>query len=179
MKIIQCDTRFLAEIQDIFNEAILNSTALYEYKPRSRQMIEEWFAAKAGGGLPVIGMATTAGELMGFASYGLFRPFPAYKYAVEHSIYVARQFRGQGVGKSLLQEIILRAELQGYHTLIGAIDAENTISRELHRKCGFRHVGTVREAGFKFGRWLNLELYQFILATPSDPRDDEAGPVRR
>jgi len=175
MKIIQCDTEFLAEIRAIFNEAILNSTALYEYKPRSRQMIEEWFAAKVRAGLPVIGVVATAGELMGFASYGIFRPFPAYKYSVEHSIYVARQFRGHGVGRRLLQEIILSAEQQGYHTLIGAIDAENAISRELHRKCGFRHVGTVREAGFKFGSWLNLELYQFILATPSDPQGDEAG----
>ncbi len=174
MKIVQCNTGFLAEIRAIFNEAILNSTALYEYNPRSRQMIEEWFAAKVAGGFPVIGIVTITGELMGFATYGIFRPFPAYKYAVEHSIYVAKPFQGQGVGRRLLEEIVLSAEQQGYHTLIGAIDAENSISKELHLKNGFLHIGTVREAGFKFGRWLNLELYQLVLATPTCPRDDEA-----
>jgi len=171
MKTIDCDTSYSEEIQRIFNEAILHSTALYDYKPRTHEMMQEWFAAKERGGFPILGILSPVGELMGFGSYGTFRAFPAYKYSVEHSLYVAGQFRGQGVGRRLLQEIILSAEQQGYHTLIGAIDAENSISKELHQKFGFHYAGTIREAGFKFGRWLNLEFYQRILASPSDPQD--------
>lgn len=171
MKTIRCDRQYLEEIQAIFNEAIAYSTALYDYQPRTRQTMEEWFAAKERGGFPVLGIVTTAGELMGFGSYGTFRAFPAYKYSIEHSLYVAKPFRGQGLGRRLLQEIIASAELQGYHTLIGGIDSENVVSKELHRKFEFDHVGTIRESGFKFGRWLNLEFHQLVLTTPADPRD--------
>lgn len=171
MKTIRCDENYLEEIQVIFNETIAQSTALYDYKPRTRQMMQEWLAAKERGGFPVLGIVTITGELMGFGSYGPFRAFSAYKYSVEHSIYVARPFRGQGVGRRLLREIIASAEDRGYHTLIGGIDSENAISKELHLKFGFHHVGTISEAGFKFGRWLNLEFYQLVLATPSDPID--------
>lgn len=171
MKIIDCDAGYSEEIRAIFNEAIANSTALYDYAPRTAEMMRAWFTAKEQGGFPVIGMVTPAGELMGFGSYGTFRAWPAYKYTVEHSLYVDVKFRGQGVGKRLLQEIIRHAEGQGYHLLVGGIDSQNAVSRELHRKFHFSHAGTIREAGFKFGRWLDLEFHQLILATPAEPRD--------
>ena len=171
MKTLYCDTTYVEEIRAIFNEAIEHSTALYDYKPRSRQMVQDWLTAKERSGYPVLGRVSPSGELMGFGSYGPFRAFPAYKYSVEHSLYVASQFRGKGVGRGLLEEIINNAEQQGYHVLIGGIDSENIVSKELHRKFGFNHTGTIREAGFKFGRWLDLEFYQMILTTPSDPQD--------
>ena len=171
MKIIHCDAGYSEEILAIFNEAIANSTALYDYAPRTEEMMRAWFAGKEEGGFPVIGMVTPAGELMGFGSYGTFRAWPAYKYTVEHSLYVAVKFRGQGVGKRLLQEIIRHAEGQGYQLLVGGIDSQNVVSKELHRKFHFIHSGTIREAGFKFGRWLDLEFHQLILATPAEPRD--------
>jgi L-amino acid N-acyltransferase len=108
---------------------------------------------------------------MGFASYGTFRAFPAYKYTVEHSVYVDARFRGQGIGKRLLQEIITLAQQQEYHVLVGAIDAANAVSICLHASLGFMHCGTIRQAGFKFGRWLDLAFYQMILKTPAQPRD--------
>jgi phosphinothricin acetyltransferase len=171
MKIIECDAGFAEEIRCIFNEAIIHSTALYDYQPRSTEMMQKWFTAKEEGGFPVIGMVDAEGELMGFGSYGTFRAWPAYKYTVEHSLYVATKFRGQGIGKRLLQEIICRAEDQGYHLLIGGIDSENMVSKALHVRLGFSHAGTIREVGFKFGRWLDLDFYQLILKTPKDPRD--------
>jgi phosphinothricin acetyltransferase len=172
MRVIQCDRdRHAKPILGIFNDAIINSTALYDYKPRTMEMMTAWFAAKANGRYPVIGIENEAGELMGFASYGTFRAWPAYKYSVEHSVYVDARFRGQGIGKRLLQEIIAAAEQQGYHMLVGGIDVANLVSIRLHEGLGFARCGTIRQAGFKFGRWLDLAFYQLILATPPDPID--------
>src|ERR1700760_227085 len=113
MTIIQCVPKQHAEaIRSIFNEAIANSTALYDYKPRSAEVIQAWFDAKAKGNFPVIGAVNEAGELMGFASYGTFRAFPAYKYTVEHSVYVDARFRGRGLGRLLLEQLIEAARGQ-------------------------------------------------------------------
>src|SRR5687767_9788977 len=134
-------------------------------------MMSAWFDAKAKGRFPVIGIENDGGELMGFGSYGTFRAWPAYKYSVEHSVYVDKRFRGKGLGKRLLQEVIVAAERQGYHILVGVIDAENAVSIGLHERLGFKHCGTIRQAGFKFGRWLDVAFYQLILATPAVPND--------
>ncbi len=173
MKRIDCQFDTHAEpILAIFNDAILNSTALYDYKPRTMATMESWFAAKVSGGYPVIGIQDEGGELAGFASYGPFRTWPAYKYSIEHSVYVDKRFRGRGVGRGLMKELIARATAQDYHTMIGGIDASNTASVALHRSLGFSHCASIKQAGFKFGRWLDLEFYQLLLPTPAEPRDD-------
>jgi L-amino acid N-acyltransferase len=172
MKIVTCDfARHSAPILAIFNDAIANSTALYDYRPRALESMAGWFDAKTQGRYPVIGVENDAGELMGFASYGPFRNWPAYKYSVEHSIYVDARFRGQGLGRVLLKEIIAAAEQQDYHVMVGGIDAANAVSIKLHESLGFTHAGTVQHAGFKFGRWLDLAFYQLILRTPAAPVD--------
>jgi len=172
LNIISCDAqRHSDAILAIFNEAIANSTALYDYQPRTRDSMVSWFEAKARGRYPVIGVENEQGELMGFASYGAFRPHAAYKYTVEHSVYVETRFRGQGVGRALLGAVILAAEKQDYHVMVGGIDAANATSIKLHESLGFTSCGIVRHAGFKFGRWLDLAFYQLILRTPSTPVD--------
>lgn len=158
-------------IRDIFNDAILHSTALYEYQPRTAQRIDEWFAAKAQGGFPVLGIEDDDGSLAGFGSYGAFRAFPAYKYTVEHSVYVHRSHRGRGIGRALMTQLIAAARDQQYHVLVGAIDMDNQASIALHDSLGFTHAGTVHQAGFKFGRWLDVGFYQLTLATPLQPVD--------
>jgi L-amino acid N-acyltransferase len=160
-----------AAILDIFNEAIANSTALYDYHPRSMEQMVAWFQVKTENRWPVIGFEDQHGTLLGFTSYGAFRAWPAYKYSVEHSLYVHASHRGQGIGRALLTEIIQAARANQLHMLVGGIDAANTASIELHKKFGFQHCGTVREAGFKFGRWLDLAFYQRILDTPATPAD--------
>lgn len=160
-----------AQVREIFNEAILNTTALYDYQPRSPETVLRWFGAKAGRGDPVIGAIDARGHLLGFATYGPFRERPAYKYSVEHSVYVHRDHRRQGVAESLLRELIRRAEHRELHLLVGGIDAQNAASISLHEKLGFRHAGTIAQAGFKFGRWLDLAFYQLLLATPRRPVD--------
>lgn len=172
MTLIPCEQpRHADQMLSILNEAIVHSTALYDYKPRTSDMMKAWFDAKAKGNYPVIGVQAEGGELMGFASYGSFRAWPAYKYSVEHSIYVDARFRRRGVGRRLLEALIAAAREQDYHALIGAIDAENQASLALHERLGFTHCGTIRQVGFKFGRWLDLSFYQLILATPLQPLD--------
>lgn len=157
-------------ILDIFNHAIEHSTALYDYRPRTLDFMREWFKAKELANFPVLGLEQD-GELLAFASYGSFRSQPAYKYSVEHSIYVQHQQRGQGLAKCLLQALIQVAESQNYHVMVGAIDATNQASIALHKQLGFVHAGTLQQAGFKFGRWLDVAFYQLILSTPAQPVD--------
>lgn len=156
----------------IFNYAILQTTALYEYKPRTMSVMQTWFANKAAGNFPVLGLKDSQGNLLAFGSYGTFRAFPAFKYSVEHSVYVHPDHHGKGLGKQMLTAIIDAATQQQIHVLVGGIDATNAASIALHEKLGFTHSGTITQAGFKFGRWLDLAFYQLTLATPSQPMDD-------
>ncbi|NJM48158.1 MAG: N-acetyltransferase [Alkalinema sp. RU_4_3] len=159
------------EILDIFNEAILNSTALYEYQPRTMENMRDWFGDKLLGSFPVLGAIDPQGKLLGFATYGAFRAKPAYKYSVEHSIYVHRDYRCQGLGRSLMQQLITAARQQQYHVMIAAIDINSRGSLALHESLGFVYGGTLKQVGFKFGQWLDLALYQYVLDTPDRPVD--------
>lgn len=163
--------RHAGAILDILNEAIVNSTALYDYKPRTPESMAAWFEAKRTGGFPVIGVEDADGTLLGFGSYGTFRAWPAYKYTIEHSVYVHAAHRGKGLGRTIMQALIEAARQDGKHALIGGIDAANAGSIRLHEQLGFRHVGTLPQVGFKFGRWLDLAFYQLLLETPAEPVD--------
>lgn len=172
MQLIDCShAAHAGAMLEIFNEAIVNSTALYDYKPRAPESMVGWFKAKEAGRFPVIGLVDDAGELLGFASYGTFRAWPAYKYSVEHSVYVHKNQRGRGLGETLMKALIARAREQQLHVMVGGIDVANSASIALHRKLGFEHAGTIRQAAFKFGRWLDLGFYQLVLATPEQPVD--------
>jgi L-amino acid N-acyltransferase len=171
MNVIRCTPRQAPEILAIYNEAIANTTALWDYKPRTMEMMAAWFDAKARGNYPVLGVIDDAGALMGFGTYGTFRERPAYKYSVEHSIYVAVPFRRRGVGRVLLREVIAAATAQDFHVLVGGIAGDNAVSIALHEEFGFTHAGTIKQAGFKFGRWMDLVFYQLILKTPAAPVD--------
>ena len=133
--------------------------------------MDAWFEEKSRGGWPVIGAFDEGGELAGFATYGPFRNRPAYKYTVEHSVYVGSTARGKGVGRLLLEKLIEAAAAQDCHVLVAGIDAENAVSIRLHERLGFRYSGRIAQAGFKFGRWLDLVFYQLILETPAHPVD--------
>jgi L-amino acid N-acyltransferase YncA len=174
MKIVECSYQSHAPaILDILNDAIVNSTAVYDYVPRPPESMIGWFKAKEEHGYPVIGAVSQSHELLGFASYGAFRAWPAYKYTIEHGIYVHKDHRREGVGRLLMQRLIELAKQQEFHLLIAGIDMENAGSIALHQSLGFTHSGTIRQAGFKFGRWLDLGFYQLLLETPSQPRDGQ------
>jgi L-amino acid N-acyltransferase len=167
--IIPCVERHLPAVLEIWNDAIVNSTAIYDYEPRTPVMVKYWFEQKRQAHRPVIGIESAEGTLIAFATYGAFRPFPAYKYTVEHSVYVTKSHRGQGHGKRLMLALIAAAQAQNLHVLVGAIDSANTESVSLHRTMGFQPCGTVKQAAYKFNRWLDLEFYQLILRTPEKP----------
>ncbi|HUN94525.1 MAG TPA: GNAT family N-acetyltransferase [Burkholderiaceae bacterium] len=163
--------RHAGAILDILNEAIVTSTALYDYAPREPKSMVGWFDAKRIGRFPVLGIEDGRGSLVAFGSYGTFRAWPAYKYAVEHSVYVHKDHRGQRLGLTVMQALIRAARSSDVHAMVGGIDAANAASIALHSRLGFKHVGTLPQIGFKFGRWLDLAFYQLLLDTPTHPVD--------
>jgi phosphinothricin acetyltransferase len=171
-RIIDCSFEQHAQaILDILNDAIVHSTALYDYQPRQMQHMVAWFEAKRAGNFPVIGIEDEQGRLLAFGSYGTFRAYPAFKYTVEHSVYVHKDHRAKGLGAVIMKALIAAARQNNRHALMGAIDASNAASIALHERLGFKHVGTLPQVGFKFGRWLDLAFYQLLLDTPEQPVD--------
>lgn len=160
----------LEEILAIYNDAIVNTTAVYSYHAQTLEDRKAWFEQKQADGYPVI-VFEIEGHVAGFATFGPFRAWPAYKYSIEHSVYVNTDYRKQGIGRKLLQAIIDLAKAGEYKTLVAGIDAANDKSIWLHEKLGFTHSGTVRNAGYKFERWLNLAFYQLDLDGPETPQE--------
>jgi L-amino acid N-acyltransferase YncA len=150
------------QILDIVNYSILNTTANYNYEVLPLAVQLKWFEEKQAKNYPVI-VADLEGKAIGFGTYGMFREKIGYQYTVEHSVYVEEPFVGKGIGGLLLSELISLAKTEGYHVMIGGIDAENSGSIAFHKRYGFVENGIIKEAGFKFGRWLDLMFMQLIL----------------
>ena len=149
-------------ILDIINYNIINSTALYDYNIRNFEQQKSILDDKLSKGFPVI-IAEIDSEVVGFGMYSEFRFREAYKFTVEHSVYVNHNFHGKGIGKILIQELIRLAKAQKLHTMIAVIDEENQSSIEFHEKFGFKIVGVIKESGFKFDRWLHSVFMQLII----------------
>lgn len=172
MNIVACNHELhAAPILAILNEAIVSSTALFDYQPREPASMVEWFRAKEMRGFPVLGAVDSSGELLAFATYGTFRAWPAYKYTVEHSVYVHKDHRRKGIARELLTQLIAAAEQRGLHVMVAGIGAANAASIALHEQLGFAYAGKIHHAGFKFGRWLDLAFYELQLRTPAAPVD--------
>lgn len=149
-------------ILEIINYNIINSTALYDYNERNLETQTAMLDDKLSKGFPVI-VATENDVLVGFGFYSEFRFREAYKFTVEHSVYAHPNHIGKGIGKLLLEELIILAQKQNLHTMVGVIDSENTASIEFHEKFGFEIVGNIRESGYKFDRWLHSIIMQKML----------------
>ena len=146
----------------IINEAIMTSTALYDYHPRTLEQQIGIFEDKISKGFPII-VATINQEVVGFGYYSEFRFREAYKFTVEHSVYADKNYIGKGIGKLVLSELIQLAKKKKMHTMIGVIDSENLNSISFHEKFGFEEVGYIKESGYKFDRWLDSVFMQKIL----------------
>ena len=149
-------------ILEIINYNIINSSALYDYHPRSLEQQTTIFDEKLQKGFPII-VATCNDVVVGFGYYSEFRFREAYRFTVEHSVYVANAFHGKGIGKLLMEKLIALAKEQNLHTMVAVIDSENQSSVEFHEKFGFETVGVIKESGFKFDRWLHSVIMQLFL----------------
>lgn len=156
------NTQDLKAILEIYNDAIINTTSVFQYDPHTIEMREEWFAQKQKDGYPVF-IAEENNIVAGFSTFGPFRNWQGYKYAVEHSIYVKDGERGKGIGKLLMQPLINAAKQMRLHTIMAGIDADNKISIQFHKQFGFEEAGYIKEVGWKFERWLDLVFMQLIL----------------
>jgi L-amino acid N-acyltransferase len=152
----------LQQMLDIYNDIIVNTTAVFQYDLHTLEMRKEWFTQKKKEGFPVF-VAEDEGKVAGFSTIGAFRNWQAYKCSVENSVYVKSNMRGKGIGKLLLQATIEAAKTMKMHTLIAGIDASNETSLGMHRQFGFIEVAYFKEVGFKFDRWLDLKFLQLMI----------------
>lgn len=150
-------------IRAIYNDAVRCSTAIYTEVERTPDAQRAWFAGKRAGGWPVSVATDAAGAVLGFASYGPFRPFPGYAPTVENSLYVAEAARGRGVASALLAALLRQARAAGLHAMVAGIDGANHASFRLHEKFGFTEVGRLPQVAVKFGRRLDLVFYHRLL----------------
>ena len=156
------DEANLASILSILNHAIVHTTAVYDYEPRQPEDIAQWFTEKQQGNFPVI-IALENDTVLGYATYAPFKNKEGYKFCVEHSVYVAEGHAGKGIGKLLMTELIQLAKAQNLHTIIALIDADNIGSIIFHEKLGFSKTGVLKQVGYKFNRWLDLQFMQLTL----------------
>lgn len=157
-------------ILEIYNDAILNTNAVYTYRIQTLQERKSWFNKKTEDNFPVL-VFVEKNKVIGFATFGPFRAWPAYKYTIEHSVYVHKEHRNYGVGTALVKQIIKKANEREFATLVAGIDASNEKSIRMHEKLGFQYCGIIKRAGFKFGQWLDLAFYQLNLKGPENPID--------
>lgn len=155
-------------IAAIYNDAVRNSTAIWNDVVVDVPNRADWIAAHQRDGAPVL-VLEEAGEVVGYATYGAFRPHDGYRETIEHSVYVRADKRGGGRGRMLLQALIAEARARGPHVMVAAIEAGNTASIRLHEKMGFQTIGVMPQVGQKFGKWLDLALLQLRLDDRAQP----------
>lgn len=147
--------------REIYNLEVTESTVTFDLVPRTAAEQREWLTARSGAHAVLV--AEDQGEIVGFASLSPFRDRPAYSTTVEDSVYVRRDQQGHGIGKLLLTELVALATSHGFHAMIARIVGGHEASIALHRAAGFDVVGTEREVGRKFGRWLDVVEMQRLL----------------
>jgi phosphinothricin acetyltransferase len=152
----------LDAILAIYNAAILETAAIWTDDPVDRADREEWFAAHAAEGAPIL-VAEVDGVAVAYASYSQWRNKYGFRFSVENSIYVASGYQGRGIARALMNELIVLARGAGMHLMVADIEAGNVASIRLHESLGFEKTAHVREIGFKFGRWLDLAILQLTL----------------
>ena len=147
--------------REIYNTEVTGSTVTFDLVPRSLAEQEAWLDQRSGAMAVVV--AEIDGRIAGFASLSPYRDRPAYATTVEDSVYVHADFRGRGVARALLAEILDIATTRGFHSVMARVVGGHAVSIELHESLGFRVVGTEVEVGRKFGRWLDVVLLQRML----------------
>jgi phosphinothricin acetyltransferase len=156
------ERRDAAALRDIYNIEVATATVTFDLVPRTLDEQVAWIDEHAGGH-PAIVAVDAAGAVVGFGSLSPYRDRPAYSTTVEDSVYVHREHRGHGIGRALLDELVRLGRDHGFHSVIARIVGGHETSIALHQACGFEQIGTEREVGRKFNRWLDVVLMQRLL----------------
>ncbi|MGI9645213.1 MAG: GNAT family N-acetyltransferase [Ilumatobacteraceae bacterium] len=149
------------EIREMYNEEVQTQTSTFDLVTRSTEEQREWIAARSGAFSAVV--ATDGDEIVGFAALSPYKERAAYRTTVENSVYVARGHHGKGIGRTLMEHLVVVARDSGFHSIIARVEASSEASRALHLACGFELVGIEREVGRKFNRWLDVAVMQLLL----------------
>ena len=151
----------LPGILEIYNDAILNTTATFDTEPQSLEEKRGWLRETS---YPyAVLVAARRGEVIGWASLRRFRPKIAYRYTAENSVYVKKDCHAEGIGTALMQRLLQVGAENGFHTIIAGIAGNNPASLRLHKRFGFQLVGVEREVGYKFERWIDVTWMQKML----------------
>ncbi|KAK4040862.1 acyl-CoA N-acyltransferase [Parachaetomium inaequale] len=157
----------LTTITDIYNDTVINTTATYELDPLSLSAMSDRLSAIKEAGFPcfVAEESCDFPRVLGYAYASAFRPRPAYRFTVEHSIYVASDSRARGVGSLLMEALIKECERLGFRQIVAVIGDGRSYSPSVlfHKKLGFRYSGRLEGSGYKFGRWLDTTFMQFTI----------------
>lgn len=148
-------------ITEIYNEAILTTTATFDIEPKTVEDREVWLRNRTDR-FPVL-VAETGSRIVGWAALAPFSERAGYDDTAESALYVHSSYRGKGIGRQLKSRITDEARRHGFHSLIVRVTADSAASLHLNRDMGFVHIGTLREAGRKFGRLLDVHIMQKIL----------------
>lgn len=163
MKIRHANAADCEAIASIYNHAVVHSAAIWTDHTVDTEERKAWMEQRQSSGYPVIVITDPQGNVAGYASYGEWSAKEGYRYTVEHSVYIRQDFRGQGAGRLLMNELISLAVAQGLHVMVAAIESENVASIALHRSLGFTGEVKIPEVGTKFGRWLDLTFLHLPL----------------
>ena len=164
IRICPADVTHLPALLDIYNEAVLNTTASYDYEAQTLEQRIKWFEQHQQLGLPVFVAVNDTDRVVGWGSLSKFREKIGYQHTVEHSLYVAANQRRRGIGRLLLLALIESARNLGKHVIIGGVDASNEASLQLHQSLGFEQVAHFKQVGYKFDRWLDIVFLQRTLS---------------
>lgn len=150
----------LHEMLDIYNYEVVNGVATFDEVPVTYEQRKEWFNVHKGKYILLV--EEQDGKIAGYASVSKLFPKPAYDISGEVSVYVGKDFRGKGIGKALLKELLVQTEKEGnFVSLFSLITGTNEASIYLHEKLGFTYAGVLKESGMKFGKHLDVVIYRY------------------
>jgi phosphinothricin acetyltransferase len=168
------EARDLGAVTEIYRYYVEATPANFELEPPDRAEMERRFDAIRGGGYDYF-VAEAAGEIVGYAYTTAFRARPAYRFTVEHSVYLRADRRRGGIGRLLMEALMTASAERGFRQMIAVIgDSANEASIGFHRSLGFADTGVRRAVGYKFGRWLDTVEMQKALG-PGDGAPPEEG----
>jgi phosphinothricin acetyltransferase len=162
LKIRPAELKDLPAITEIYNEAILRTTASFDTQTKTVDEQKVWFD-KHSDKYPII-VGLEGEKVIGWASMSQWSDRCAYAATAEASLYVKEGYRGEGVGRQLSMAILKAAKEAGLHTAILRITGDNAISKKLARSLGFKNIGVMKEVGNKFGKLLDVHLMQIIFS---------------